>query len=90
MMYFIIGKTVDSLISSSSFFFILFYIRFCFSVRKGNDELPIQLSKIIIPIYCLTVDQSDDERRQKLVKVEIFKKWISEIFMRFIKKRNLL
>ena len=40
------------------------------SVRKGNDELRVQLGKIIVPIYCLAVDQSDDERKQKLVKVE--------------------
>jgi hypothetical protein len=41
-----------------------------FSIRKGNDELRKQLSQIIVPIYCLTMDQSNDERRQKLIKVE--------------------
>ncbi len=42
-------------------------------MRKGNDELRIQLSRIIVPVYCLAIDQSNDERRQKLVKVEILK-----------------
>lgn len=44
------------------------------STRKGNDEIRIQFSKIIVPIYCLAVDQANDERKQKLVKVEIFLK----------------
>ncbi|CAF1150714.1 unnamed protein product [Adineta steineri] len=38
-------------------------------LRKGNDELRIQLSKIIVPSYCLAIDQSNDERKQKLVKL---------------------
>ncbi|CAF4412232.1 unnamed protein product [Rotaria socialis] len=40
-------------------------------IRKGNDEIRMQMSKIIVPIYCLAVDQANDERKQKLVKVEI-------------------
>jgi len=40
-----------------------------FSIRKGNDELRFELSKIIIPIFCWTVEQSNDDHKQKLVKV---------------------
>ena len=39
------------------------------SLRKGQDELRLQVSRIIVPVYCLTVDQSNEERRQKLIKV---------------------
>jgi hypothetical protein len=63
----------------SLFFGLQFF--FCFSIRKGTDELRIQLSKIIVPIYCLAVDQSNDDRRQKLVKVQILKKnWIRSFY----------
>lgn len=65
MIYFIIG-----LFKIFSLFYFFFVFQF-FSIRKGNDELRIQLSKIIVPIYCLAIDQSDDERKQKLVKVQI-------------------
>ncbi|CAF5124578.1 unnamed protein product, partial [Rotaria magnacalcarata] len=38
-------------------------------IRKGNDAIRIQMSKIIVPIYCLAVDQANDEHKQKLVKL---------------------
>ena len=53
--------------NSIALFFASF--SFDFSLRTGNETIRIELSKMIIPIYCYTIDQSDDERRQKLVKV---------------------
>jgi hypothetical protein len=66
----------------------LFFLLICFfiSLRKGNDELRNELSKIIVPIYCLAVDQSNDERKQKLVKVEILNKNWMRIFSLYLLK----
>ncbi|CAF1122053.1 unnamed protein product [Didymodactylos carnosus] len=38
-------------------------------VRKGYDELRLHLEKIIVPTFCLAVDQADEERKGKLVKL---------------------
>jgi hypothetical protein len=73
MISFIIGKIIIVCFGLQFFF--------CFSLRKGTDELRIQLSKIIVPIYCLAVDQSNDDRRQKLVKVQILKKELDKKFL---------
>ncbi len=38
-------------------------------MRKGDDNLKRSLDKVIVPIFCCTFNEADDEKQQKLTKV---------------------
>ena len=38
-------------------------------MRKGDDSLKRSLEKVIVPIFCHTFAEADEQKQQKLTKV---------------------